>query len=157
MSRQLLNAAILDKPYLQSPVDDLLSFYYVSQWAAVNNTKDFAEPIAPTAVPDELKLLRQRLGSSEREDATSTITQDFLDEKSYGAFLVACQPILQEWYEQLKKLMVAWQVRTKNLDPDVAQQYATYYPLFREFTDRGVLELLQLVQSHFAGGLKGLA
>ena len=156
MSRQLLDAAILNEPYLQSPIDDLLSFFYVAQWAAANNNKDFPDS---TAVPDKLELLRNRLGGSlaERELGTSTMTRNDPDPELYGRFLADCQPILQDWDQQLMALVKDWGRRMKTVTPDVGDQYKTYYPLFREFTDRGVLELLQLVQSHFAGSLKGLA
>jgi hypothetical protein len=156
MSPELLDAAILDKPYLQSPVDDLVSFYYVAQWAAANNTRDFPDS---AAVPDELELLRKRLGSSpaEREFGTSTITTRIIRPNLYGSFLVDCQPILQQWHEKLQKLVNDLAAAMESVAPDVADQYKTYHPLFCEFTDRGVLELLELVQLHFAGGLKGLA
>jgi hypothetical protein len=155
MSDQLLDAAILDKPYLQSPVDDLISFYYVAQWAAVNNTRDFPDP---TAVSDELRLLRQRLGSSsERERGTSMITSGVIRPALYGKFLADCRPILQEWRQKLVTLTNDWAEAIESVAPDVEDQYKTYYPLFCEFTDRGVLEVLELVQLHFAGHLHGSA
>ena len=156
MSNSLLDAAALDKRYLQSPVDDLLSFYYVTQWAAANNNRDFPDS---ATVSDELKLLRKRLASSfsDRELATSTMTKRPLDPELYGTFAAECQPILQEWDNHLMILMGDWECKLKTIDPDVADQYAVYYPLFREFTDRGAFELLRLVQARFGESLKGVS
>ena len=42
MSDQLLQAMELDVDYLQSPVDDLFSFYFTMQWAAAFNNKKFS-------------------------------------------------------------------------------------------------------------------
>jgi len=156
MSRQMLHAAIVNKPYLQSPVDDLNSFYYVAQWAAVNNNTDF--PDSTTPIPDELRFLRKCLAGSlaDRELGTSTITSEPLDSASYGTFLPHCQLMLQEWHQTLVVLTKDWHV-AKSVTPETAHQYDTYYPRFREFTNRGVLELVELVQKHFPGSLKGQA
>ena len=156
MSCQLLDAAILDEPYLQSPIDDLLSFYYVAQWAATNNNKDIPDS---TTVPDKLRLLRDRLGGSlsERETGTVTITSGTMRPTFYGRFLADCQPILQAWNQKLVTLTNDWADAIEHVAPDVEDQYKTYYLLFRELTDRGVLELLELVRLHFAGRLKGWA
>jgi hypothetical protein len=156
MSRQMRHAAIVNKPYLQSPVDDLNSFYYVAQWAAANNNTDF--PDSTTPIPDELRFLRKCLAGSlaDRELGTSTITSEPLDSASYGTFLPHCQLMLQEWHQTLVVLTKDWHV-AKSVTPETAHQYDTYYPRFREFTNRGVLELVELVQKHFPGGLKGQA
>jgi len=156
MSRPLLEAATLNRAYLQSPVDDLLSFYYVAQWAAVNNNTYFR---GSPPVPDELGLLRDRLGGSlaEGELGTSTITAGRVRPTSYGRFLADCQPILREWHEKLRELVDDWAAAIESVAPDVADQYKTYHPLFCEFTDRGVLEVLEVVQRHFAGHLQACA
>ena len=57
MSDDNLTAAACNEDYLQSPVDDLLSFYYTMQWAAVFHNQEF---IAKD-VPSKLKLLCKNL------------------------------------------------------------------------------------------------
>jgi hypothetical protein len=155
MSRHLLTAAALDKPYLQSPVDDLVSFYFVAQWAVVNNNRDFPDP---AVVSDELQLLRKLLAGSlsERELAT-TMIRESLDSEVYGTFAAECQPILQEWDRRLMMLTQDWRRTLKTIGPHIADQHRVYYPLFRKFTDRGVLELLQIVQARFGESLKGVS
>ena len=74
MSDDLLEAAKLDIPYLQSPVDDLWSFYYVAQWAAVFNNVDFP---GNTPLPVKLLHLRQLLAGTpvERDSGTRKVTR----------------------------------------------------------------------------------
>jgi hypothetical protein len=52
MSDGLLDAIRLDEQYLQSPIDDLWSFYYVVQWAAVFNDVQFASSMPPAMLLD---------------------------------------------------------------------------------------------------------
>jgi hypothetical protein len=152
MSDGLLTAARLGNHYLQSPVDDLWSFYYVAQWAAVFNNTNFPDSTLPT---DDLKDLRDLISGSqyERCSGTRTITDPGLDPTEYGQFLVECSSILREWDSKLRQLTASWKAAKVNglTDGDL---YNARYPHFRNFTNRGVLELLQLVQQHF-GALSG--
>ena len=53
MSDDVLTAAEYRSDYLQSPVDDLFSFYYTMQWAAVFHDQEFAAEV----IPFDLKIL----------------------------------------------------------------------------------------------------
>jgi hypothetical protein len=148
MSGGLLKAARLHKPYLQSPVDDLWSFYYVAQWAAVFNKTNFPEN---TSVPDELTDLRCLIAGSESDRAlgTSTVTGPVLDATECGQFLVDCSFPLREWETRLSELTTVWKLSKV----DSLADCTALYQYFRTFTNRGVLELVQLVQKYFPGSL----
>jgi hypothetical protein len=93
--------------YLQSPVDDLYSFYHTMQWAAVFHDQGFAAK----DVPIKLKRLRQNfLGDQkDRSFATNEITApSSLTASEYGSVLTNCQPLLRAWYLELQSLKEDW-------------------------------------------------
>jgi hypothetical protein len=152
MSDGLLDAIRLNEQYLQSPIDDLWSFYYVVQQAAVFNNVQFASSTPPARLLD----LRRLIGGSQMERAHGklTIISASLRESECGRFLMECLPILREWDSRLQQLTGDW----KDIEMDglaSGDSYEAYYPHFRDFTMRGVLELTGLVQQHFpsASGL----
>ena len=70
--------------YLQSPVDDLFSFYFTMQWAAAFNNQKVPNV---GAIPPGLNWIRQKLSGSwkDRLVATQTIIKPAeLGEDQYG-------------------------------------------------------------------------
>jgi hypothetical protein len=153
MSDDLLETAQLDMPYLQSPIDDLQSFYYVAQWAAVFNNTNFP---GNAPIPAKLAQLRRRIAGSQtdRSFVTRKVTNPDLNPTQYGHFLVACCSILNEWDSKLRKLAAKWDAAEVGSFTD-GNLYHECYPHFRDFTDRGILELVQLAQQYFPGRLSG--
>jgi hypothetical protein len=154
MSGGLLEATKLGIPYMQSPVDDLWSFYYVAQWAAAFNPTHFP---ADTTVPAKLLNLHCLIAGSESDRAlgTLTITGPALDRDEYGQFLSECYPILSQWRSELNQLTTDWKAAKVDSLTD-GGIYQARYPYFRSFTNRGVLELLRLLQQYFPNGFSGL-
>jgi hypothetical protein len=143
MSEGLLDAAKLGIPYMQSPVDDLWSFYYVAQWAAMFNKTNFAPD---THIPTKLANLCTLIAGSptDHDSGTHKVTDPGLD----GDFLARSCIVLRDWEGKLRQLATDWKsINVDGLTDD--NVYQTYYPEFRTFTNRGVLELLQLVQKFF--------
>ena len=64
MSDDILTASQYSLDYLQSPVDDLFSFYYTMQWAAVFHDQEFAA----RDIPFHLKILRETFWDLEMID-----------------------------------------------------------------------------------------
>jgi hypothetical protein len=152
MSDGLLNAARLQKPYLQSPVDDLWSFYYVAQWAAVFNNMNFPDP---TLVPADLADLRRLIAGSQDQRSTGLVrmvTGPDLDPTEFGQFLADSSSLLRDWQVKLTRLTTEWNSAKVDRLTD-GSLFHSRYPYFRDFTNRGVLELLQLVQEYFLGSL----
>jgi len=150
VSDELLGAYV-DEDYLRSPIDDLWTFYYAAQWAAAYNSNEFSED---AEIPPRLKKLQNYFRGSmpERELATSNISDGQTEDSSeYGKFLAECTPLLRKWQLKVVELQMEWNKRRKALKQKQAEDnpYDIYYPVFREFTDRGVLELLELMEEHF--------
>ena len=146
MSDDILTAAELRRNYLQSPVDDLYSFYYTMQWAAAFHDQEFAA----IDIPADLKFLRNNLLGIYmiRSFATTQITDPSpLSPLHYGSFLTQCQPVLRDWYLELRGIRADWiecqsKLHGQDLDAKV------YISLFSTFALRGVATLAEIVYKH---------
>ena len=145
MSDDMLTSAEYHLEYLQSPVDDLYSFYYTMQWAAVLHDKEFAHK----DIPFELKILRQKLSGTQmdRSFATSKIIAPLSRTHLYGSVLSNCRPVLRAWYMELQNLEVEWSTCQSKL-PGQETTAEIYIPLFSAFALRGVATLGELVYKY---------
>ena len=146
MSDDILTAAEDGRDYLQSPVDDLYSFYYTMQWAAVFHNQEFAA----NDIPYGLKKLREKLlgNQDNRIFTTSKITTpSLLRPREYGSVLASCQPVLRDWYFKLEDLATHWKDCQFELEGQETKA-GIYIPLFSTFALRGVAALAELVYKH---------
>ncbi|KAJ4493450.1 hypothetical protein C8J55DRAFT_159824 [Lentinula edodes] len=136
--------------YVQSTVDDLASFYYVGQWAAVFN---------PSHQSDMLEELRNRIAGSlaSREFATRIVHRLIPDlsshRREYGLFLQCCQPILKEWCDSIDSLDRRFLRVTEELtahSEDGKIDPNTYRSLFLSFSYHGVADFAQILERHGA-------
>ena len=146
MSDDILIAAEYCRDYLQSPVDDLYSFYYSMQWAAAFHDQE----LGAKDIPFELKTFRDDL-LGDRKDrlfATFQITgPSSLSPLEYGSVLTQCHPVLRAWYWKLQGIRDDWK---KNQSKVQEQEKNTeiYIPLFSAFALRGVATLAELVYEY---------
>ena len=148
MSDDSLIASKYCRDYLQSPVDDLYSFYYTMQWAAVFHNQEFAAK--DKDIPFELKILREKLlgTQSNRSFATTQITApSSLTPLEYGLVLTQCQPLLRAWNLKLQGLKEDWKKCHSKLWGQ-ATKAEIYKHLFSTFAIRGVAILGDLVHKH---------
>jgi hypothetical protein len=151
MSIDLLEpeAININRPYLQTPVDDLWSFYYVGQWAAAYSSKF----LDPEKLSELLLRLRNNLAGSlyQRGHATGTVTDSEVQllASDYGTFLVESQSLLAPWYSKLKRLSANWTNKMRSFTPAPEDRYKEYYPLFKEYTRKGVVEYLRLLVEEY--------
>ena len=147
MSDDILDAAQIDDDYLQSPVDDLYSFYYTMQWAAVFHNQEFTGK----DVPKKLKIfLRDRLlGTRDNRlyCTSQVISLSPLSPLEYGSVLAKCQPVLRAWYSELQTLSAEWKVLQSELKAQETNA-EIYIPLFSTFALRGVATLAEVVFKH---------
>ncbi|KAJ8503339.1 hypothetical protein ONZ45_g10942 [Pleurotus djamor] len=132
MSKPLLDSIEFSEFYLQSPVDDLCSFYYVGQWAALFNQG--AEDQNRTLSPRFLKLRNSVDGSAEaRTSATADVGKSPL-----GGILK----------HTLRSLLVDNWIEAKAPGQDLvgAEAHQFYMPLFFKFAYRGVKEYLEILK-----------
>jgi len=149
MSSGLLRSVRLLEPYLHSPVDDLESFYYTMQWAAVHNANS-STGIRKT---DYLEDLRARLSSSadDRFQATLLVhrirSDNLEDVQKFGTFLTTLQPFLEDWYPSILALIKSWRTVKDRVDgtDDVSQYYIRHALLFAY---RGVTDYLKIVHKY---------
>ncbi|KAJ3862498.1 hypothetical protein EV359DRAFT_83285 [Lentinula novae-zelandiae] len=149
MSNTLRRSLRLPRAYVQSTVDDLASFYYVGQWAAVFN---------PSHQSDLLEELRNDIAGSltSRESASSrTINLSpklSSDRQDYGLFLLCCKPTLAAWKNSITSLDERFQEAMQELiarsdgkiDPD------THRSLFLSFAYHGVADFAQILERNGA-------
>ena len=148
MSDHLLEAMELGVDYLQSPVDDLFSFYFTMQWAAAFNKNEFTAK----AIPLHLDYLRQGLSGNKdsRSSATNKITHPAkFQEDRYGQFLVSCHPFLRSWYWSIQALNDEFQeCRSQLQKSKLESESDAYTALFSIFALKGVTQLAELVHSY---------
>ncbi|KAH7868640.1 uncharacterized protein C8R40DRAFT_1177593 [Lentinula edodes] len=149
MSDRLRRSLRLPRAYVQSTVDDLASFYYVGQWAAVFN---------PSHQSNLLEELRNDIAGSvtSRESASSRTTnlnpKLFSDRQDYGSFLLCCIPTLAAWKNSITSLDDWFQEAMQELiarsdgkiDPD------THRSLFLSFAYHGVADFAQILERNGA-------
>ena len=143
MSDDMLTAAEDFLDYLQSPLDDLYSFYYTMQWAAVLHDKEFADK----DIPYGLKKLRQKLSATQMDRlfVTHQITApSSISPLEYGSVLTQCQPVLRAWYWKLQGIKEDWEKCQSKLSGQETNA-EIYIPLFSAFALRGVATLGELV------------
>lgn len=128
--------------YLQSPIDDLHSFYYVGQWATLFNAhsgdaSDFMKGLQNEAINNRDGVRREVLFLNPALNALSP-------------FLARCQPILVNWYRSLIELELQWHHAMVACPPPTAdaQKYDYFVPLFRKFAVAGILDYYKLVAEH---------
>ena len=149
MSDALLRATEVDASYLQSPVDDLLSFYYTLQWAAVFHNGEFT---TGKDVPSYLRVLREDISGDQRARTTTTYTittSVALEVDEYGQFLVDCHPFLRNWHSSLRDLVHKWTRTQSWFKKSGMKESGSMYPsLFLWLAVEGVAQLAELVDKH---------
>uniref|UniRef100_A0A0W0GCR8 Fungal-type protein kinase domain-containing protein n=1 Tax=Moniliophthora roreri TaxID=221103 RepID=A0A0W0GCR8_MONRR len=129
-----------DDQYLQSPVDDLHSFFWVTLWAVMfnglNRTRSIKEKrwqgqLVNSAASKASVVLE--LHPSPRSTGNSPITEQM-------------KPLLIEWYDAMQKLNNDWSVVSRLPDGIEAREW--YLLHFHHFAFRGVVETLQLMLKH---------
>ena len=146
MSDGILAAAECHDDYLQSPVDDLFSFYYTMQWAAAFHNQELSTKEAPS----KLKMLRGKLSGN--QDSRSYVTSKIiasppLNPRDYGSYLVSCQPILRAWNSELQDLLTDWNKCQLELEGR-KKNAEIYKSIFLTFAVRGVATLAELVHKY---------
>ena len=146
MSDGLLDAAKYCCDYLQSPVDDLYSFYHTLQWAAVFHNREFADKDIP--VPPYLKGLRENLLGDYRSSTTLKITNRLpLRPHVCGSVVANCRPLLRAWNLELENLGADWMECQYALEEQKSKA-EIYIPLFLTIATRGVAVLAELVHKY---------
>lgn len=148
MSSGLLRSIRLSETYLHSPVDDLESFYYTMQWAAVHNEGSSTGKHETK----ELEILRAGIFGSADSRFQGTLLVHRIrpnnqeDAQKFGAFLPKLQPVFKKWYPSILALVESWRAVKDGFDgTDVSRQYIRHALVFAY---RGVADYLEIVHKH---------
>uniref|UniRef100_A0A0W0GDN9 Fungal-type protein kinase domain-containing protein n=1 Tax=Moniliophthora roreri TaxID=221103 RepID=A0A0W0GDN9_MONRR len=132
-----------DDQYLQSPVDDLHSFFWVTLWAVMFNglnctrstTEKFWQGNLVGSAASKLSVPHELRPST----GNSPITEQM-------------KPLLRDWYNAMQGLNDDWSVVSRLPDGIEAREW--YLPHFHHFAFRGVVETLELMLKHHSTLLK---
>jgi hypothetical protein len=153
MSDDLLNAIRKDKARLQSPIDDLFSFYYVTQWAAVFNNREFTGNLRGQEVPFELSSLRSSLseGVGKRSNVVMAFHRLRMQAKDYGEFLAQLKPFMAEWDNSLIAINSVWAENFESYASEPRKNPSeTYLALYKEVQNQLVINTLKIAYKHLA-------
>ncbi|KAJ7639177.1 hypothetical protein FB45DRAFT_904903 [Roridomyces roridus] len=124
-------------PHLRSPTDDLYSFFYLAQWAAVFHPSADHLPF--------VKGLRDDISGPGRSDGTNEIKQlTYLNpDLRYGLFLNFLGPVFKDWLNELDTLAVNFDVTTRG-ESDVKKLRAAFFASAYQ----GVADLIEVICKH---------
>jgi hypothetical protein len=146
MSDDILVAAQYRRDYLQSYVDDLFSFYYTMQWAAVFTIRSSLLKIFLWIS----KYCARTFWELERIDLSPPNEVLFFkfSPREYGSILADYQPVLRDWYVELQSLKADW--KNCQLEQKGKKTNAEIYiPLFSTLALlKGVATLAEVVYRH---------
>lgn len=156
MTKSMLYSMTNRKPYIQSPIDDLFSFFYVGQWAVVYNAETDSRKLQD--LRRQLQVPRSQHYAFDshfydyiraRDEATSDIASGYTG--TYSPFLKPSVHILREWMPPLVQLERAWatvelQAQAEGLTGKEANYF--FVPHFYKFALRGVVLYLRLLLKH---------
>lgn len=151
MSSGLLRSIRVSEPYLHSPVDDLESFYYTMQWAAVNNNGS----ASGKHKTENIEALRVNLRDTADRRFQTTLSihrirpDNKQDIEKFGPFLTKLQPVFKEWYPSILALVQSWKTVKDGVEgaDDVSQYYIRHALVFAY---RGVSDYMEIVHKYRA-------
>ena len=145
MSTQLWTAIERGETYVQSPVDDLQSFWWATLWAAVYN------PLCPPT-DRTLEDWRGWLGSDDRATVRDAVTRSSTLEDMEVGLVKGILPLLRKWDGSLDELWVDFMdavelgdSNSEALEGGDAVEAERKRLLFYRFAYRGVTEFVTLL------------
>ncbi|KAJ3515940.1 hypothetical protein NLJ89_g1433 [Agrocybe chaxingu] len=148
MSRGLLRSIELNSKYLQSPVDDLFSVYWVALWAILNNTHTSGRSDAE--VRWRTKIAEGRLARADASVDICGLVE--LEETSYSPIVQEWSPALDSWFQSLDRLDDGWRRQKARLSRGLKPGDSPggfYLPLSHYFALRGVADFLEMIKPHY--------
>ena len=140
MSRFLLRAAELKKRYMQTPVDDMMSFFHTAVWAAAygkDRKKSLCEDRLRNAIRDHY---------DHRDSTTSSVlVEGTLDSNDYSDTILTLIPFLSDWHKSLQDLARSALVISKRQEqPDAISSLLDCHI----FAFQGVAALVKALDLH---------
>ncbi|THU87483.1 hypothetical protein K435DRAFT_341841 [Dendrothele bispora CBS 962.96] len=137
MSTPLRKAMEIGLPYLQSPLDDMHSFFWTALWCALGN-EEMSEK------EDEWET-RLEGSIDERDRTMHEILHQETFEEEHCSLLRGMSPLLRDWERNLLTLNGDWEVAWKSVKDRKVEEKLL---VFHCFAFRGILEVVKLVAKH---------
>ncbi|KAF9649201.1 hypothetical protein BDM02DRAFT_3268903 [Thelephora ganbajun] len=150
-STNLLDTMWSSDPDLHSPIDDLKSFYYTTQWAAAFNDGASGEKYVGNKIERFRKMIA---GSAYEWEWAKALVQNVHPTSArvveeYGPFFAQSLVILRPWSTNFGSLGADWEEaidQTEALDDRDKEKHLAWN--FLIFAYRGVKEYFQLLHRH---------
>ncbi|KAJ7163775.1 hypothetical protein C8R43DRAFT_1122744 [Mycena crocata] len=153
MSLRLHQAIRRDDPYVQSPIDDIESFFWLALWATLFN-RHYPSETRSKIETDWQKIIDC---ADYKEKATFILELGNLSSKAVKQLSLSSSsitkellPLLREWWNLQEKLRHNWRETMDWVEevPDLRQRTKIRLDKFRSFAFCGVRDFLQLVVGH---------
>ena len=145
MSESLQKAMNRNTPYLQSPVDDLHSFYWVAQWVVLFNTYNKSRR-------SELEHEWQRDISDGDVTSKPSVARDIKQvypKSGHSPITMEWAVFLKEWYNTLEKLSNDWIEEVVSDEAAIGTEAAGFFQKkFHIFAFRGLVDFMEVVSRH---------
>ena len=142
MSRALLGAR---RNYLHSPVDDLESCFWVSVWSVFFNKDEVNEKHRSVQEID----IQDSLDKSNKDSAMFSISE-LSPHGNHSNITRRFQLALDDWWMRVRDRYMVWRREVLNNAPkNAGKEY--YLPYFHRYALEGVLDVLQVLESHWNG------
>ncbi|KAG6862786.1 hypothetical protein C0991_010183, partial [Blastosporella zonata] len=95
------------RAYVQSPIDDMESFYWTAVWATLNNTKS----LSTTKQEEKWKRWLDDSGAHARtavKDGIEKLAFSNQLRRECSPFLAVMAPMLHKWWDLLKRMSGQW-------------------------------------------------
>ena len=131
----------LGEPYLQSPLDDLWSFFWTALWATLFNHHHRGQTRREVA-------WRNQLCSEwmSREDVVHAINNDITIEnrEECSSILWAMAPLFRQWHLFLSEMQRRWGQDMFNMKKE-KKGSTDYVMLFNKYAYSGVLQIVHIL------------
>ncbi|KAJ6567310.1 hypothetical protein DFH09DRAFT_983916 [Mycena vulgaris] len=146
MSLPLQQAMTLGTPYLQSPIDDIESFFWLACWAVLFNRHTPTQDRSPFEIRWQRRLANGDYDS--RSGVVHGISSD-VGAGKYSPVTKQLRPLLKEWWRLQDDLRADWQTVIAAVDDVPTHQEAQYYlHYFHLYALRGVKDGLTVLTKY---------
>ncbi|KAJ7727933.1 hypothetical protein B0H16DRAFT_247295 [Mycena metata] len=149
MSLALHRAMLENTKYIQSPADDVQSFFWVMLWAVLFNNMD------QKRCPREVAWRAEMEGADVRAkgDFTARLNREEFDPEfsgvKYSAVGVQLFPLLQAWWRKQRELEADWGKvlrEAKRISPESHARFHLHH--YHSFALRGVKDFLEIMDEY---------
>lgn len=139
MSSRLLSAIRNKTAILQSPLDDMWSFFWTALWATLFNCHDQGKSITENNWRDDVRGQHR-----DRDYVAQMIRGEPIERrKEFSLMLRQMAPLLREWHKSLEEMNFKWAGEVIAMEESAAP--ADLLTLFHKYAHQGVLDFVHIL------------